>query len=122
MSNFILFQFFKWADEYQANKTGSKEVGQKSSSKLTVSSPDSLMTFLKSHVSWKSLGLFRAECNTVSCCCWPSLTPNGLKWLQNRNKDDDGEGKGDDEGDYDNDAADDFENPNSKNQIYNLEH
>ena len=58
----------------------------------------------------------------MSCCCWPSLTPNGLKWLQNRNKDDDGEGKGDDEGDYDNDAADDFENPNSKNQIYNLEH
>ena len=49
--NVILFQFFKWADEYEANKTGSKEVGQKSSSKLTVSSPDSLMSFLKSHVS-----------------------------------------------------------------------
>ena len=111
--NFILFQFFKWADEYQANKTGSKEVGQKSSSKLTVSSPDSLMSFLKSHVSWKIFGSFRAECNTVACFCWPSLTLNGFKWLQNNNKDD--EGQDDDDDDYDNDSADDDENRISKN-------
>ena len=58
----------------------------------------------------------------MACFCWPLLTPNGLKWLQNHNTDDDGEGKGDDDDDYDNDAADNDENRNSKNQIYNLEH
>ncbi|KAL9961786.1 hypothetical protein ACROYT_G030806 [Oculina patagonica] len=42
-------KFFKWADEYQANKTGSKGAEQKSSNKLTLSSSESLMSFFRSH-------------------------------------------------------------------------
>ena len=49
----------------------------------------------------------------MACFFWPSLTLNGFKWLQNSNKDN--EGQDDDDDDYDNDSADDDENRISKN-------
>ena len=49
--HFKIFQFFKWADEYQSSKSASEGTDRRSSNKIILSSADSLMSFFRSHVS-----------------------------------------------------------------------
>ncbi|KAJ7369746.1 Protein zgrf1 [Desmophyllum pertusum] len=85
-------KFFKWADEYQANKSGSKGTKHNTSNKLTLSSSESLMAFFRSYNV-----AFYSECHLIrknSDAGKGKFGAKAKKWGRQRNGDADSGKKG----------------------------